>query len=327
MDSTITAPTAPSHSHFHSSTPSTSAGACHQKLSICICTTSSSKVYLTPIIGCANKKCRPRYYHLRCVGLFHRPDNASSWLCPKCAPDGPVPPRMRICEDAPYCTGPMVECAQHELCKTRWFHLPCAGVEFGAEDTEWTCGECEVAIIMRREREEFEEVIEGVAEQQEKEKVVELPQADDGAAGDEEKGDETEQQECIPDHIPGASLSEDDEPPAPAAASPLKRKSDEIDIPPRKKSKHTPTPSQSPISEDTPEYCICGTPADNDMIACDRPSCNAEWFHYVCVGLTAATIPEGKWFCEECELARENAKKNKKKKNKGGNGGKSKRKR
>jgi hypothetical protein len=43
--------------------------------------------------------------------------------------------------------------------------------------------------------------------------------------------------------------------------------------------------------------------------------------------LTAATIPEGKWFCEECELARENAKKNRKEKNKGGNGGKRKRKR
>ena len=117
------------------------------------------------------------------------------------------------------------------------------------------------------------------------------PQADDGAAGDEEKEDENEQQEYILDHIPGAFLSEDDEPPAPVAASPLKRKSDEIDIPPRKKSKQTPTPSQSPVSEDTPEYCICGTPADNDMIACDRPSCNAEWFHYVCVRLTAATIP------------------------------------
>jgi hypothetical protein len=60
--------------------------------------------------------------------------------------------------------------------------------------------------------------------------------------------------------------------------------------------RRTPTPE----TEEQPKYCICGTPADNDMIACDGTNCEQEWFHFACVGLTAATVPEGEWYCDDC---------------------------
>jgi hypothetical protein len=59
-----------------------------------------------------------------------------------------------------------------------------------------------------------------------------------------------------------------------------------------------------------PEYCTCGTPADNDMIACDG-HCAKEWFHFACVGLTAETVPEGDWYCDECQIEQERKKKSK----------------
>jgi len=46
-------------------------------------------------------------------------------------------------------------------------------------------------------------------------------------------------------------------------------------------------------------YCFCQEPATDDMIACDGGNCRNEWFHYGCVGIEE--VPEGKWFCVECE--------------------------
>ncbi|KAI4655183.1 uncharacterized protein J4E79_008248 [Alternaria viburni] len=48
-----------------------------------ICTCDTPNTYLTPIIGCVNRRCRPRYYHLSCLGLKDRPVH---WSCPSCAP-------------------------------------------------------------------------------------------------------------------------------------------------------------------------------------------------------------------------------------------------
>jgi len=48
------------------------------------------------------------------------------------------------------------------------------------------------------------------------------------------------------------------------------------------------------------EICICGTPASDEMVACDGAGCACTWFHFECVGMTAVTVPEGKWFCEGC---------------------------
>ena len=219
----------------------------------------------------------------------------------------------------------MVECTQQELCATRWFHLPCTGLLPGKDVTQWTCAECVAGIVMKQDcQEDLErrrvngEVAEDEDEvivQQEQEKATEKPRKDSGVVGDEGDEDELEQQEYVSDGVPGVFFgAEEDELPRPVA-SPLKRKSDEVDTPPRKKTKRaSPSPSPAPAPGPEPEYCVCGTPADNDMIACDAPKCHAEWFHYVCVGLTAATIPPGKWFCDECTEIMEKARKEKKKK-------------
>ncbi|KAF9479741.1 hypothetical protein BDN70DRAFT_878508 [Pholiota conissans] len=45
-------------------------------------------------------------------------------------------------------------------------------------------------------------------------------------------------------------------------------------------------------------FCYCNRVSFGEMIACDNESCDREWFHFGCVGLTE--IPEGEWFCEDC---------------------------
>ncbi|CDR46495.1 hypothetical protein NBRC10512_001630 [Rhodotorula toruloides] len=54
-------------------------------------------------------------------------------------------------------------------------------------------------------------------------------------------------------------------------------------------------------------YCFCQRVSFGEMIACDAPDCEHEWFHLPCVGLKS--IPDGRWFCDEC---RRNAKSGKK---------------
>jgi len=47
-----------------------------------------------------------------------------------------------------------------------------------------------------------------------------------------------------------------------------------------------------------PRYCLCNQVSFGEMVGCDNPECQIEWFHYGCVGLTEA--PAGKWFCPPC---------------------------
>jgi hypothetical protein len=51
-----------------------------------------------------------------------------------------------------------------------------------------------------------------------------------------------------------------------------------------------------------PVYCICRQVSHGRMVACDDENCRGEWFHFSCVGLT--TLPEGKWYCPECQRIR-----------------------
>ena len=45
-------------------------------------------------------------------------------------------------------------------------------------------------------------------------------------------------------------------------------------------------------------YCICNRPCFEPRIACDRPNCKVEWYHYACVKVTRA--PKGSWVCPPC---------------------------
>ena len=59
-------------------------------------------------------------------------------------------------------------------------------------------------------------------------------------------------------------------------------------------------------------WCYCGRDESYDeMIACEYPGCEIEWFHYSCMGLTEDLIPNGDWFCPDCQALGLNAKKRK----------------
>ncbi|KAJ3869244.1 hypothetical protein EV359DRAFT_76939 [Lentinula novae-zelandiae] len=66
--------------------------------------------------------------------------------------------------------------------------------------------------------------------------------------------------------------------------------------------------------EDKP-YCICQRGSFGEMIACDEPTCEFEWFHLNCIGLTVA--PEGAWICDSC-TSNQVAKKNGRRSARGG---------
>ena len=52
------------------------------------------------------------------------------------------------------------------------------------------------------------------------------------------------------------------------------------------------------LQPNEPLYCICRQIAHGEMISCDNPACEVEWFHYQCVGLSKA--PRNQWFCPIC---------------------------
>ena len=48
-----------------------------------------------------------------------------------------------------------------------------------------------------------------------------------------------------------------------------------------------------------PLYCYCNQVAYGEMVGCDGATCELEWFHLPCIGLT--TLPRGKWYCDDCK--------------------------
>jgi len=58
-------------------------------------------------------------------------------------------------------------------------------------------------------------------------------------------------------------------------------------------------PANTPIDKNEPKYCYCNGFSYGDMISCDNPFCEKEWFHFQCINIT--TKPKGKWYCRECK--------------------------
>ncbi|CCU79010.1 putative PHD finger domain protein/putative inhibitor of growth protein 3 [Blumeria hordei DH14] len=52
---------------------------------------------------------------------------------------------------------------------------------------------------------------------------------------------------------------------------------------------------------DDRKYCTCQSVSYGDMVACDNPGCEFEWFHWSCVGLKSE--PLGTWICAACKAA------------------------
>ena len=57
--------------------------------------------------------------------------------------------------------------------------------------------------------------------------------------------------------------------------------------------------------DDDKLYCFCGNINFGEMIGCDGPDCETEWFHFACVGIDPKAKPEGSWFCESCRLGKD----------------------
>ncbi|GAA6013434.1 hypothetical protein JCM10207_008843 [Rhodosporidiobolus poonsookiae] len=57
-------------------------------------------------------------------------------------------------------------------------------------------------------------------------------------------------------------------------------------------------PHEGEDEADKTLYCFCQRVSFGEMIGCDNDECEHEWFHLPCVGLKS--IPEGRWFCDEC---------------------------
>jgi len=71
-----------------------------------------------------------------------------------------------------------------------------------------------------------------------------------------------------------------------------------------KKFKAKPSPSKGTIVVETNQggpYCFCQKNEPGDMIGCDNPNCRYKWFHFGCVGITAAPAEGEIWYCPECE--------------------------
>lgn len=55
------------------------------------------------------------------------------------------------------------------------------------------------------------------------------------------------------------------------------------------------------IDPNEPRYCLCGDVSWGNMIGCDNEeSCEKEWFHLACVGLTEPPPRRTKWYCPDC---------------------------
>ena len=55
------------------------------------------------------------------------------------------------------------------------------------------------------------------------------------------------------------------------------------------------------IDPNEPVYCFCRQVAYGEMIGCDNPGCEFEWFHYRCVGLTRQPTAGNRWLCPRCK--------------------------
>lgn len=59
-------------------------------------------------------------------------------------------------------------------------------------------------------------------------------------------------------------------------------------------------PTTSSITQQT--FYYCKGPSEGDMIACDNPTCEIEWFHFACLKMTTTPKGKRKWYCPDCRL-------------------------
>jgi len=57
--------------------------------------------------------------------------------------------------------------------------------------------------------------------------------------------------------------------------------------------------TNTPLDKNEPRYCVCNGISYGDMIKCDNPFCEKEWFHFACINISVK--PKGKWYCNDCK--------------------------
>ena len=59
---------------------------------------------------------------------------------------------------------------------------------------------------------------------------------------------------------------------------------------------------KSSVTGTTGLWCYCKQDESFDyMIGCDNQDCRIQWFHLSCVQMRMEEVPEGEWFCLECQ--------------------------
>lgn len=61
------------------------------------------------------------------------------------------------------------------------------------------------------------------------------------------------------------------------------------------------TGSSGKEEEGENSYCYCGGTSSGQMIGCDGPDCEMEWFHVKCTDITALPAEEEAWYCDACK--------------------------
>jgi hypothetical protein len=118
-------------------------------------------------------------------------------------------------------------------------------------------------------------------------------------------------------HSPSPSLSSNPASPLPSP-SPIPQPHQPSPSTSPAPSSRTPTPAPLPLpasssdeeEEDDPDpddpnepkYCYCQRGSYGDMVGCDNPKCEKEWFHLGCTDLADKGVPgeEESWYCEDC---------------------------
>ncbi|KAL1862670.1 hypothetical protein Daus18300_008468 [Diaporthe australafricana] len=59
--------------------------------------------------------------------------------------------------------------------------------------------------------------------------------------------------------------------------------------------------SQKIKEEEEIRYCYCGGISSGQMIGCDGPDCEMEWFHVECTDITAMPAEQEAWYCDGCK--------------------------
>lgn len=59
--------------------------------------------------------------------------------------------------------------------------------------------------------------------------------------------------------------------------------------------------SEKGKKEEEDKYCYCGGTDSGQMIGCDGPDCEMEWFHVDCTDITALPAKEEAWYCDTCK--------------------------